>query len=204
MISTEIFNCTGVKDIRVREGNGDVINRWFDIPPKQSRTVEIEPNATYRKFRFTPSDLEIPSAYCTDKKIVYVRMDKCQKLFLDPVPKTSTMARKTIINKTSQSVVLKEVIDAKEGEHDSATTELEQLESSKSHVLEMDPEAKHRRYFVKVGNEARDIEITEHLKSSNKSLEVTFDASGKLSLVLHQSFLLGSYTRRLDENPSKT
>jgi hypothetical protein len=23
-------------------------------------------------------------------------------------------------------------------------------------------------------------------------------------LVLHQSFLLGSYTRRLDENPSKT
>jgi hypothetical protein len=194
MISTEIFNRTGVKDIRVREGDGDVINMWFDIPPKQSQMVVIEPNATYRKFRFTssdlekfrftPSDLEITSNYCTDNKIVYLRMDKCQKLFLDPVPRTSTMVRKTIINRTSQSVVLKEVIEAKQGEHDSATTELEQLESRKSHVLEMDPEGLHRKYYMKEVNDPREIEITEDLKTSKKSLEVIFDASGKLTFGL--------------------
>ncbi len=131
--------------------------------------------------------------YCTDNKIVYVRMDKDQKLFLDPVPRNSTMVRKTIINRTSQSVVLKEVIDAKEGEHDIATTELEQLESRKSHVLEMDPEGEHRKYFMKLIDDPREIEITEHLKTSKKSWEVTFDASGNLSF--GPTFLLGSYMR---------
>jgi hypothetical protein len=195
MVPTKIFNRTGVEGIRVREGNGDVINMWFDIPPKQFGRVVIEPNATYRRFRIAPSNLEINSDYCTDNKIVYVRMDKDQKLFLDPVPRPSTMVRKTIINKTSQSVILKEVIDAKEGEHDIATIELEQLESRKSHVLEMDPEAEHRKYFMKVIHDSRETEITEHLKTSKKSLEVTLDASGDLSIGPASSFLLGSYMR---------
>jgi hypothetical protein len=168
---------------------------WFDIPPKQFGRVVIEPNATYRRFRIAPSNLEINSDYCTDNKIVYVRMDKDQKLFLDPVPRPSTMVRKTIINKTSQSVILKEVIDAKEGEHDIATIELEQLESRKSHVLEMDPEAEHRKYFMKVIHDSRETEITEHLKTSKKSLEVTLDASGDLSIGPASGFLLGSYMR---------
>jgi hypothetical protein len=193
MVPTKIFNRTGVDGIRVREGNGDVINMWFDIPPKQFGRVVIEPNATYRRFRIAPSNLEINSDYCTDNKIVYVRMDKDQKLFLDPVPRNSTMVRKTIINRTSQSVVLKEVIDAKEGEHGIATTELEQLESRKSHVLEMDPEGEHRKYFMKLIDDPREIEITEHLKTSKKSWEVTFDASGNLSF--GPTFLLGSYMR---------
>jgi hypothetical protein len=183
MVPTKIFNRTGVAGIRVKEGNGDVINMWFDIPPKQYGRVVIEPNATYRRFRIAPSNLEINSDYCTDNKIVYVRMDNGQKLFLDPVPRTSTMVKKTITNRTNQRVVLKEVIDAKEGEHDIATTELEQLESRKSHVLEMDPVAEHRKYFMKVINDQREIEITEHLKTSDKSWEVTFDASGNLSFV---------------------
>jgi outer membrane lipoprotein-sorting protein len=110
-------------------------------------------------------------------------MDNGQKLFLDPVPRTSTMVKKTITNRTNQRVVLKEVIDAKEGEHDIATTELEQLESRKSYVLEMDPEGGHRKYFMKVINDQREIEITERLKTSEKSWEVTFDASGNLSFV---------------------
>ncbi len=179
----------------MREGNGDVINMWFDIPPKQFGRVVIEPKATYRRLRITPSNLEINSDYCTDNKIVYVRMDRDQKLFLDPVPRPSAMVRKTIINKTSQSVILKEVIHAKEGEHDIATTELEQLESRKSHVLEMDPEGEHQKYFMKVIDDPSEIEITEHLKTSNKSLEVTFDASGNLSICPASGFLLGSYMR---------
>ncbi len=122
-------------------------------------------------------------------------MDKDQKLFLDPVPRNSTMVRKTIINRTSQSVVLKEVIDAKEGEHAIATTELEQLESRKSHVLEMDPEGEHRKYFMKLIDDPREIEITEHLKTSKKSWEVTFDAAGNLSFNPASTFLLGSYMR---------
>jgi hypothetical protein len=195
MVPTKIFNRTGVDGIRVREGNGDVINMWFDIPPKQFGRVVIEPNATYRRFRIAPSNLEINSDYCTDNKIVYVRMDKDQKLFLDPVPRNSTMVRKTIINRTSQSVVLKEVIDAKEGEHAIATTELEQLESRKSHVLEMDPEGEHRKYFMKLIDDPREIEITEHLKTSKKSWEVTFDAAGNLSFNPASTFLLGSYMR---------
>lgn len=195
MVPTKIFNRTGVDGIRVREGNGDVINMWFDIPPKQFGRVVIEPNATYRRFRIAPSNLEINSDYCTDNKIVYVRMDKDQKLFLDPVPRNSTMVRKTIINRTSQSVVLKEVIDAKEGEHGIATIELEQLESRKSHVLEMDPEGGHRKYFMKLIDDPREIEITEHLKTSKKSWEVTFDAAGNLSFNPASTFLLGSYMR---------
>ncbi|CAM6051369.1 unnamed protein product [Sphagnum compactum] len=191
MVPTKIFNRTGVKGIRVREGNGDVINMCFDIPPKQFGRVVIEPNATYRRFMIAPSNLEINSDYCTDNKIVYVRMDEDQKLFLDPVPRTSTMVKRTIINRTSQSVVLKEVIHAKEGEHGIATTDLEQLESRKSHVLEMDPEGEHRKYFMKVIDDPREIEITEHLKTSKKSLEVTFDASGNLSFGPASSFLLG-------------
>ncbi|CAK9863609.1 unnamed protein product [Sphagnum jensenii] len=196
MVPTKIFNRTGVDGIRVREGNGDVINMWFDIPPKQFGRVVIEPNATYRRFRIAPSNLEINSDYCTDNKIVYVRMDdRDQKLFLDPVPRNSTMVRKTIINRTTQSVVLKEVIDAKEGEHDIATIELEQLESRKSHVLEMDPEGEHRKYFMKLIDDPREIEITEHLKTSKKSWEVTFDAAGNLSFSPASTFLLGSYMR---------
>jgi outer membrane lipoprotein-sorting protein len=183
MVPTKIFNRTGVDGIRVREDNGDVINMWFDIPPKQFGRVVIEPHATHRRFRIAPSNLEINSDYCTDNKIVYVRMDNGQKLFLDPVPRTSTMVKKTITNRTNQRVVLKEVIDAKEGEHDIATTELEQLESRKSYVLEMDPEGGHRKYFMKVINDQREIEITERLKTSEKSWEVTFDASGNLSFV---------------------
>jgi hypothetical protein len=186
MLSTKIFNRTGIELIRVREGNGDVINIWFDIPPKKFGRVLIDPKATtYQKFTFAPtrtapSNLEIDSDYFTVNKIVYVRMDD-QKLFLDPVPRTSTMVKKTITNRTNQSVVLKEVIDAKEGEHDIATTELEQLASGNSHDFKMDPEGGHRKYFMKVINDRREIEITEHLKTSNKSLEVTFDASGNLS-----------------------
>jgi outer membrane lipoprotein-sorting protein len=183
MVPTKIFNRIGVAGIQVKEGNGVVINMWFDIPPKQFGKVVIEPNATYRRFRIAPSNLEINSDYCTDNKIVYVRMDNGQKLFLDPVPRTSTMVKKTITNRTNQRVVLKEVIDAKEGEHDIATTELEQLESRKSYVLEMDPEGGHRKYFMKVINDQREIEITERLKTSEKSWEVTFDASGNLSFV---------------------
>jgi hypothetical protein len=176
----------------VREGNGDVINMWFEIPPKQFGRVVIEPNATYRRFRIAPNDLEMNSDYCTDNKIVYVRMDGHQRLFLDPVPRTSTMVRKTINNTTNQSVVLQEVIDAKEGEHDTATTDLEQLESRKSYVLEMYPEGKHRKYWVKVINDRREIEITELLKTS-KSFEVAFDASDNLSFVAASSFSLRSY-----------
>jgi hypothetical protein len=198
MVPTKIFNRTGVELIRVREGNGDIINMWFDIPQKQYGRVVIEPNATYRRFRIAPitiapSNLEINSDYCTDNKIVYVRMDNGQKLFLDPVPRTSTMVKKTITNRTNQKVVLKEVIDAKEGEHDIATTELEQLESRKSYVLEMDPEGGHRKYFMKVINDQREIEITEPLKTSGKSWEVTFDASGNLSCSPASS--LGLYIR---------
>ncbi len=193
MVRTMIFNRTGVEScIRVREGNGDVINMWFEIPPKQFGRVVIEPNATYRRFRIAPSDLEMNSDYCTDNKIVYVRMDRSQRLFLDPVPRTSTMVKKTIINRTTQSVVLKEVIDAKEGEHDIATTELEQLESRKSHILEMDPEGEHRKYFMKLINDPREWEITQHLKTSKKSFEVAFDATGDLSFAPVSSFLLGS------------
>ncbi|KAH8944593.1 hypothetical protein BDL97_13G119900 [Sphagnum fallax] len=199
MLSTKIFNRTGIELIRVREGNGDVINIWFDIPPKKFGRVLIDPKATtYQKFTFAPtrtapSNLEIDSDYFTVNKIVYVRMDD-QKLFLDPVPRTSTMVKKTITNRTNQSVVLK-VIDAKEGEHDIATTELEQLALGNSHVFEMDPEGGHRKYFMKVINDQREIEITERLKTSEKSWEVTFDASGNLSFGPASSFMLGSYMR---------
>jgi hypothetical protein len=178
----------------VREGNGDVLNMWFDIPPKQFERVVLDPNGTYRRFKITPSNLQISSDYCIENKIVYVRMDRERKCFLDPVPRTSAMVKKTIINRTSQSVVLNEVIDAKEGEHDIATTELEQLESRKSHVLEMDPNGVHRKYFMKVINEPREIEITDHLKTSKKSFEVTFDATGNLSFG-PANFLLASYMR---------
>jgi hypothetical protein len=195
MVPTKIFNRIGVAGIQVKEGNGVVINMWFDIPPKQFGKVVIEPNATYRRFRIAPSNLEINSDYCTDNKIVYVRMDNGQKLFLDPVPRTSTMVKKTITNRTNQRVVSKEVIDAKEGEHDIATTELEQLESRKSYVVEMDLEGGHRKYFMKVINDQREIEITEHLKTSEKSWEVTFDASGNLSFSPASSFMLGLYIR---------
>jgi hypothetical protein len=195
MVPTKIFNRTSVAGIRVRKGNGDVINMWFDIKAKQYGRVVIEPNATYRRFRIAPSNLEINSDYCTDNKIVYVRMDNGQKLFLDPVPRTSTMVKKTITNRTDQRVVLKEVIDAKEGEHDIATTELEQLESRKNYVLEMDPEGGHRKYVMKVINDQREIEITEHLKTLEKSWEVTFDASCNLSFSPASSFILGSYIR---------
>jgi len=191
MVATKIVNRTGGK-LRVREGNGDVINMWFEIPPKQFGRVVIEPNATYRRFRIAPNDLEMNSDYCTDNKIVYVRMDGYQRLFLDPVPRTSTMVRKTIKNTTNQSVVLQEVIDAKEGEHDTATTDLEQLESRKSYVLEMYPEGEHRKYWVKVINDPRGIEITELLKTS-KSFEVAFDASDNLSFDAASSFSLRSY-----------
>jgi len=200
MISTKIFNRTGIEDIRVREGNGDVINRWFDIPPKKFGRVWIDPKGTtFGKFtvapaRTTPINLEMDSDYISVNKIVYVRMDD-QKLFLDPVPRTSTMVKKTITNRTNQSVVLKEVIDANEGEHDIATTELEQFASGESHEVEMDPEGGHRKYFMKVINDQREIEITERLKTTEKSLEVTFDASGNLSFRPASRFMLGSYMR---------
>ncbi|KAH8944589.1 hypothetical protein BDL97_13G119500 [Sphagnum fallax] len=196
MLSTKIFNRTGIELIRVREGNGDVVNRFIDIRANKFGIFSIDPSATtYRKFTFAPSrtapsNLEINSDCFTVNQIVYVRMDD-QKFFLDPVPRTSTMVKKKITNRTNQSVVLKEVIDAKEGEHDIATTELEQLASGKSHDFKMDPEGGHRKYFMKVINDRREIEITEHLKTSNKSLEVTFDASGNLSFGPASSFMLG-------------
>lgn len=195
MVATKIVNRTADLCIRVREGNGDVVNMWFEIPPKQFGRVVIEPNATYRTFRIGDSNLETNSDYCTDNKIVYVRMDGHQRLFLDPVPRTSTMVKKTIINRTDQSVVLKEVVDAKDGEHGIATIELKQLEPRDSYSLEMDPEGLHRKYWVKVIDGPREIEITELLKTSKKSFEVAFDASGILSFVAASSFSLASHAR---------
>ncbi|CAK9202825.1 unnamed protein product, partial [Sphagnum troendelagicum] len=200
MLSTKVFNRTGIELIRLREGNGDVINNCIDIRANKFAKVWIDPKGTtYQKFTLAPSttadsNLQIDADYFDVNQIVYVRMDD-QKLFLDPVPRTSTMVKKIITNRTNQSVVLKEVIDAKEGEHDIATTELEQLASGNSHEFKMDPEGGHRKYFMKVINDRREIEITEHLKTSNKSLEVTFDASGNLSFGPASSFMLRLHAR---------
>lgn len=195
MVITTIVNHTQ-KSIYLKEGNGNLTIKCWDLESNKSEKLVIDPNATYRTFIIFCkgvdnmwASLELNSDYCCDYKQVHVCMDSAQKMFFGSLPRNSKMKKKNIRNECDTNIVLTAVISG-EDIRDVATVELAQLAPRNSTWMEAFPESGHWKYFVQMVNDSNEkIEITDHFTTQKTKLVVTFTSSDRLCCVPKKSML---------------
>jgi metal-responsive CopG/Arc/MetJ family transcriptional regulator len=196
MVSTRIVNLTG-SDVQLKEGNAGLTSAYMILEPNKCEKVLVDMNATYKTYIIASTHpgghlLDLNSDFCTDYKIVYIRKDVNGKVFKDPVPRSNDLVNKKIKNCSGKRIALIEVITPN-AEHGGLETQLAKLESGDHHVIEMDPTADHRKYYVAVVNGDNSLSedrseiknALEHRKTTR--LHVTF-SSNKLQLTPSRMF----------------
>ncbi|CAK9219419.1 unnamed protein product [Sphagnum troendelagicum] len=200
MVSTRIVNLTG-SDIQLREGNAGLTSACILLEPNKSMKVAVDMNATYKTYKIASTEhgghlLDLNSDFCTDYKIVYIRKDVNGKVFKDPVPRPNNLVNKEIKNSSGKQIALIEVITAN-AEHKRSETRLAKLKSGGHHkIVEMDPAANHREYYVAVVNDddslSEDPEDRSEIRNAPEDkkttdLKVTF-SSNKLQVAPYRMF----------------
>jgi hypothetical protein len=155
MVSTKIVNLTG-SEVQLKEGNAGLTSAYRILKANESEKVSVDMNATYKTYVIasTPGGhlLDLNSDFCTDYKIVYIRKDGNGKLFKDPVPRSNDLVTIKIKNCSCEQIALIEVI-TQDAEHERLETRLAKLDSGGHHnIVDMDPTANHRKYYVAVVN----------------------------------------------------
>jgi len=156
MVSTRIVNLTG-SEVQLKEGNAGLTSAYMILKPNKSEKVSVDMNATYKTYIIASTHpgghlLDLNSDFCTDYKIVYIRKDGNGKVFKDPVPRSNDLVTKKIKNCSDKQIALIEEI-AQNAEHERLETRLAKLDSGGHHdILDMDPTADHRKYYVAVVN----------------------------------------------------
>lgn len=186
MVSTRIVNLTG-SEVQLKEGNAGLTSAYMILKPNKSEKVSVDMNATYKTYIIASTHpgghlLDLNSDFCTDYKIVYIRKDGNGKVFKDPVPRSNDLVTKRIKNcSREQKIALIEVI-AQNAEHGRLETRLANLDSGSHYdIVDMDPTADHRKYYVAVVNGDNSLsqdrsEITNDKKITR--LNVTFTSNG--------------------------
>jgi hypothetical protein len=155
MVSTKIVNLTG-SEVQLREGNAGLTSTYMTLKANESEKVLVDMNATYKTYVIasTPGGhlLDLNSDFCTDYKIVYIRKDGKGKVFKDPVPRSNDLVTKKFKNCSREQIALIEEI-TQNAEHECLETRLAKLDSGGHHdIVDMDPRADHRKYYVAVVN----------------------------------------------------
>jgi hypothetical protein len=201
MVSTRIVNLTG-SDIQLKEGNAGLTSAYMILKPNKSEKVLVDMNATYKTYIIASTEpgghlLDLNSDFCTDYKIVYIRKDQSGKVFRDPVPRSNDLVNKKIKNSSGKQIDLIEVITANAehgAEHGPLQTRLAKLDPGDQHlIVEMDPTADHRKYYVAVvngdGSLSEDRSEIKNAPEDKKTtrLNVTF-SSNKLQVAPSRMF----------------
>ncbi|CAM6051871.1 unnamed protein product [Sphagnum compactum] len=196
MVTTRIVNLTG-SEVQLKEGNAGLTSAYMILKPNKSEKVSVDINATYKTYIIASTHLgghllDLNSDFCTDYKIVYIRKDGNGKVFKDPVPRSNDLVNKRIKNSSGKQIALIEEITPN-AEHERLETQLAKLDSGGHHVIEMDPAADHRKYYVAVVN--GDNSLSEDRSEINNApedkkitrLNVTF-SSNKLQVTPSRMF----------------